>query len=483
MLLIATDRSSAVPVYRQICRRIAQLIDEGSLEPGERLPPTRNLASALGVHRSTVVRAYDECRAEGYLESTAGSYTRVRARARFPVAKGDCLRNVIDWDTAAIPDLGALPDLPSVPDGTIDFDTFSSDPVLSPVDMLKRCVKQAIADHGAEVLGYTDPKGWPPLRKSIAERLCLHGMSVAAEQILITNGAHQALDLVLRMLVRPDDSIAVEAPSYGMFHRLTRLHRIRVMEIPMTETGMDLEALGGTLTTGTVKLLYTMPNFQNPTGITTDQGHRERLIEMCESAGVPIVEDGFEEEMKYSGKAALPIKAIDTGGIVIYVGSFSKVVFSGLRVGWIAAPENAIARLAAIQQASCLSVNTLSQAALHRFCGDGQFDSYLRRIHTVYRRRMQRMLHGLEHSMPPSVSWTRPVGGYTLWLTVGGQGKESAIRDACSAAGVAIAPGQRFYASECSTHHFRLSIACVDEAQIDEGCRRLGEVLGSLRLS
>ena len=248
----------------------------------------------------------------------------------------------------------------------------------------------------------------------------------------------------------------------------------------MTPRGIDLDKLERSVSADRPKLVYTMPNFHNPMGITTDQAHRESLVDICESVRIPIVEDGFEEEMKYFGKAVLPLKSIDNGGIVFYVGSFSKVVFSGLRVGWIVASRKAIEHLATIQQASCLSVNTLIQSALERFCIDGQFDAHLRRIHKIYRHRMQNMLRGLSDYLPAGVSWTKPVGGYTLWLTIPeSAGEESVLHEKFRMAGVAIAPGRRFFVNKQKAPHFRISIACVDEGAIEEGCRRLGRVLSA----
>ena len=277
MLLLTIDRSSSTPFYKQICSRIITLIEEGSLGPGNKLPTSRNLAIAIGTNRSTVVRAYDECRAQGYLESTPGSYTRVRKRVREPTVRQSSDLNVIDWDER-IADRFHTTDtqtrIPKDPEGMIDFDTLAADPSLTPDAVLRRCIKNVLVRNKAAALDYTDPAGWRPLRISIAERLCQHGMAVAAEDVLITNGAQQALDLILRLLVKPGDCIAVEAPTYGMLHRLLRLHGIRPVEIRMTPRGMDLDELQRRVITDRPKLVYTMPNFHNPMGITTDQAHR-----------------------------------------------------------------------------------------------------------------------------------------------------------------------------------------------------------------
>ena len=493
MLLLELDPSSPVPAYLQIRDRIVALIDDGSLRPGDRLPPTRVLAESVGVHRSTVLRAFDEIRALGYLESRSGSYTTVRHRARPPATAADEAElpefPLIDWRQAAAEASHGAPlrDAPwaleAVPDGLIDFERLAADPALAPSDDLRRCLKSVLVHSGPTTLDYAEPGGRQPLRESISLRLRSHGVSASAGEILITNGAQQALDLVLRLLTRPGDKVVVEAPTYGMFHPLLQLHGLQPIEIPMRDDGMDLDVLEKELQTTLPRLLYTMPNFHNPTGVTTNQAHRERLLSICERRRIPLIEDGFEEEMKYFGKAVLPIKSMDSRGLVLYVGTFSKVVFPGLRVGWIAAHREAIAHLTRIQHVSCLAANTLAQAAAERFCNRGEFEAHLRRIHRAYRRRMETMLGALERHLPPTIRWTRPSGGYTLWLGLPDPlDAEQEICDDLAKAGVKVSPGRWYFADPPARAHLRLSIACVDEAGIEEGCRRLGQVLAGKRL-
>lgn len=485
MILIAIDRASSTPAYLQIRDRIVALIDEGTLRAGDRLPPSRDLADVIGVHRSTVVRAYDEIRALGCLESRPGGYTTVRRRARpLTTAIGkDAKSGVFDWSDRSgmlesdVRPLGPTPSRTDGGDAIIDFERLAPDPRLAPCDDLRRCFKRALVRGGPAVVDYSDPTGWRPLREFVSSRLRAHGVVTSAEEILITYGAQHAIDLVLRMRVREGEQVVVESPTYGMAHTLLRLHRVRPIEVPMLAHGMDLDALEQLLRRDHPKLLYTMPNFHNPTGVTTTQAHRERLLALCESAGVPLLEDGFEEEMKYGGQAVLPIKAMDAKGVVLYVGTLSKVVFPGLRVGWIAAPRDAITLLSAIAHASCLAPNTLAQAAVERFCRGGDLETHLKRTHRIYRRRMKTMLQSLEAHLPPSVKWTRPAGGYTVWLTLPGRAEdEQRWCDRLADAGVRVAPGGIFYGNVPAEPHLRLSVACVDEEQIREGCRRMGRI-------
>lgn len=496
MLPLVPDPRSPVPAYLQVRDRIVALVESGALQPGERLPPSRTLAIAAGLHRSTIVRAYEELRALGYLDSRPGGWTTVRRRAR-PVAGAAGMAGpaasdagyAIDWDRASRPRAKALAGHPALegdaqpcPPGSVDFARLAADPALAPHDELRRCLKAVLARNRGAALDYAHPAGWPPLREAIARRLLAHGVSAASDGIVVTAGAQQALDVVLRLLTAPGDHVVVESPTYGMAHALLRLHGIRPLEVPMRDDGLDLDRLGrllarrgGRASNGRPRLLYTMPSFQNPTGITTGQAHRERLLALCEEHRLPLVEDGFEEEMKYLGRAVLPIKSLDARGSVLYVGTFSKVVFPGLRLGWIAAPPAAARRLVDLLHATSLATPTLAQAAVARFVAGGAYESYLRRAHGVYRRRLRALMQGLDEHLPPGCEWTRPEGGYTLWLKLPpGGGDEATQVERIARAGVRVAPGSRFCLRPPARPAVRLSVACVDDAMIAEGCRRLG---------
>ncbi len=490
MLLIDIDRAGGVPAYRQIVDQVVRLVDGGALAPGARLPPTRTLAGPLGVHRSTVLRAYAELWALGYLESRPGSYSTVRQRAR-PVATSPGAggaappRPAVDWERAATPaarrahaDIQRQERARAAGPGVIDLARLSADSRLAPQDEIRACLREALARQGAGILDYGDARGYPPLRETISRRMRAHGVAVSPDEVLVTNGAQQGIDLVLRLLARPGDGVAVESPTYSMAIGLLRLHDVALREIPMRADGMDLDALERSLARGRPAFVYTVPNFHNPTGITTGQPHRERLLALCEAHRVPLVEDGFEEEMKYFGKAVLPVKSMDARGAVIYLGTFSKVIFPGLRVGWIAAPRECVERLYAVQRFTNLGGNTLAQAMAAAFCATGRYEAYLRRVHQVYRRRMQALLDGLREHMPPGVEWTEPAGGYTLWLRVPrAAGSEEELDARFLRDGVKTVPGSLFYARPDGEPGFRLSISCATEDELAEACRRLGRTL------
>jgi DNA-binding transcriptional MocR family regulator len=435
-----------------------------------------------------VYRAYQELWALGYLESRPGSYSTVRGRLKPPGAAAAQPSGKRPWEALCPPesrrvhqdhqDLLRLMPRPD-PVRVISFAGLSADRELCPARQLRGAIREVLLRSGKSLLDYGDPQGYGPLREVIARRMRIHGVSVVPEEVLVTGGSQHALDLVLRLLGRPGSLAAVESPTYSHVLPLFRFQGIRFLELPMREDGLDLDALERRLKKQRPSLLYTIPNFHNPTGITTSQAHRERLLALCEGNEVPLVEDGFEEEMKYFGKAVLPVKSMDTAGIVIYLGTFSKVVFPGLRVGWIAGEREIVQRLLSLSRFSSLSGNQVTQAAVARFCEDGRYEQHLRRVHRAYRSRMTAMLRSLRQHLPSKrVSWTQPAGGYTLWVTLDKPPEdEGALLKCLDHHGVAAAAGSLFFPERPRGLCFRLSVSNQTEEQIEEGCRRLGRAL------
>ncbi|MBW1722737.1 MAG: PLP-dependent aminotransferase family protein [Deltaproteobacteria bacterium] len=490
-LLIKLNPKANIPIYRQIMDQIIGLIDTGALKPGAHLPSTRDLAHKLGLNRSTVYRAYQELWALGYVESQPGSYSTVRKRTR--IVSGDLPREdgVMDWHQKSTPggralyeSLAAETTLIRSASGSdlVNFMPLSPDNRLFPLDDFRKCMNQALHEEGTDLLQYGDVLGYGPLRAFIAERMQQHSVSVSTDEILITTGAQGAIELLLHLLTEPGADVALGAPTYSRAIALFRLFKVNMVEVPVGHDGMDLDMLEGLLQKTRPRFVYTIPNFHNPMGITTEQAHRERLLEICEASRVPLVEDGFEEEMKYFGKTVLPIKSMDHRGVVIYLGTFSKVLFPGLRIGWVAADRGCIERLAAIQQAQILSGNLLGQAALTRFCRSGRYDMHIKRMHRIYRKRMQVALKAMKEAyLPNQVLWTRPAGGYTLWIELNGLDMEDETLFRFMAdRGILISPGSHHFCNPPDRLGFRISIAHLEETDIQEGISRLGMALWDL---
>jgi GntR family transcriptional regulator/MocR family aminotransferase len=491
-MLLNIDRKHDTPLYSQIISGIKSLADEGALAPGAALPSTRSLAKKLGVDRTTVCRAYEELTAQGYLDSRPGSYTRVRKRGR-EAACDPGRKSAINWDAAVSKEARRISETfahysPEKTSGgktlprPVDLASLDPDTRLFPVKELMRSIRKVMSAPGAGgpgqgSLNYAAYQGYPPLRDTISQRMRLHGVSVSADEILITNGAQQAIDLASRLFASDGAAVALEAPTYSIALPLFRFCGLKLKPVPMTPRGMDLEALAKLLSREKVGFVYSVPNFQNPTGITTDHDHREKLLALCLAHRVPLVEDGFEEDMKYFGKVALPIKSMDDHNIVIYIGTFSKALFPGLRIGWMAADRECVRRLTAIKRFADLSTGHFVQCVMNDFCRAGSYDLHLRRLHKVYRKRLAACLKAMDEHLPKTATWTKPLGGYTLWVKMPVRMTERDMSGLMAKQGVSVSFGGYYFPDSRESEYFRLSIAKLDEDEIREGIARLGKAL------
>lgn len=488
MILIQVDKSKQQPLFQQILEQLKQHIESGDLLPGENLPSTRKLSEMLGVHRTTVYRAYEELWAAGYLEAIAGGYSRVRQRNSLVITKSEPANSLINWGNYFSETANRLaqtfPTAIPLSNEILDFGPLSPDSDLLPVDDFRRCLNQVLQTEGAGLLQYGNPLGYEPLRKYLAKQMRQHGIATQTDEIMLTNGMQNGIELVLRLLTNPGDCIITESPSYASALSLIRYMDLHVIGVPMTPDGMDLDLMEQQLQTQHARLIYTIPTFQNPTGMSSSQAHREQLLALCEKYKVPLVEDGFEEEMKYFGKAVLPIKSMDKQQMVIYLGTFSKVLFPGIRVGWIVAPTQLISRLGMMKQVAELSGSPLTQAAVHQFCKQGLYELHKKRLHRVYRKRMQQLLQACREFLPANqIQYTKPDGGYLTWFTLLHPGiNEDELIRLLRDARVAVSPGSRFFPCKPERVHFRLSIAHRNEEDIREGIRRIGEIVKDLKI-
>lgn len=499
MLLINMDICGSEPKYKNIIREILAHIEGGRLNPGDRLPSTRSLAQALGLHRSTVMLAYQELWSQGYITMRAGARPTVRLRPLPEICTHHREEALIDWDVQGVPTerlpnpLSALENSCHAARNPIDFSRLEMDHRLYPLVRINACLSEILRTLPQEMLGYGDAAGYLPLREYLSRYLGRHGIAADTEDILITNGTQHSLDLILRLLACPGQEVIIEEPTYGSFLRLLKLHNLTPVSIPMNKDGMDLDALEDHLRTcNSVQLpamIYTMPNFQNPTGITTSQPHRERLLSIAERFKIPLVEDGFEEEMKYQGMVTLPIKSMDKQGVVLYCGTFSKTLAPGMRTGWIAADRNCICRLTQLIRITEFSPTQLLHGAIWRLCEEGTYNRHLSRMHRVFRKRMRTALSSLQEHIPKSyATWEEPAGGYLIWMRLE-QPSESAPltysqwESTLADASLKFHMGNTCFSGEISDIFLRISIATLDEDEIKEGILRLSTALAKLHQS
>lgn len=489
--LIQLDRSSREPIRIQLVNKIRELIDQDVIKVDSALPATRILAQQLGISRFTVSLAYEELQILGYLKTRQGSYHYVQKR-RKEVEYDSERKSLICWDKIAseateklffsyqrnLADIQTRLDSPN--SSVINFSEFRLEPDLFPLEDFKKSMNHILVNHGKESLDSCPPKGNFFLREYIAQRSRLHGISTTAEEILITNGSQQALDLIIRLLAKPTKTAVIEAPTYFNIFPLLRLSPLKTLAIPMMPDGVDLRALEMFSKKEEICFVYTIPNFHNPTGITTSHQHREELLNICMKNRIPIIEDGFEEEMKYFGKLPLPIKSIDEKNIVIYLGTFSKILFPGLRIGWIIADRACIERLTALKRVSDLRCSNLVQAVLYHFCNEGFYDRHLKKLYRIFRKRMAMTLELMHDHFPNSVSWTHPSGGFTIWVKMKESFSAQDLKKHLMKYGVMVSPGEYYFPKKIQSEFFRIAIARTSNDQTKEGIIRLGKALKEL---
>ena len=489
MLQLTINRNSPESIFIQLVNQIIELIEKDVITKGYRLPATRQLARKTGVNRSTIVRVYEELWARGYVDSRMGSYTRVRKRKKIVLPnnesrgsneeEGFAMNYLAGSDHINVRNFTRL--ITADTQGVVNLQRLEPDPGLVNRKLFGSCFRQAINDNKFDLFGYCHPRGYEPLRNTIIKQMQLHSINSSDENILITNGSQNSLQLLFQAFLRKDENIVIESPTYSMIIPLIHQYGARVFEIPVRKDGLDINALRNIMEKHQIRLIYTMPTLHNPTGITMSQKKREELLQLCERHGTIIIEDSFEEELKYFGKTHLPIKSMDSRGVVIYLGTFSKVLSPGLRTGWIIGNPNFISRLTDLKTAFDLTSNTLSQVLLYRFCIAHGYELHIRKLSRVFRKRMNIALKALRLYLPHGkAQWYEPLGGFLIWLRIITKRKDINFEEYFGSYGVRVSNGNSFFYSPAENDHIRISISKSSETEIEEGIRRIGQGLQQL---
>jgi GntR family transcriptional regulator/MocR family aminotransferase len=481
---IPIDRQHAAPLYQQIETFLRQSIVAGTLAPTTRLPAARQVAHDLGVSRITVENAYAALEADGLVERRAGSGTYVLQPDTLPLSGGGGSADWPLWQHDAMSATGLGPmstpaerTPPARHPHTISFTGFG-DPRRFPVDEFYRAIKDVMRRDGSAALEFDDRHGYGPLRATIAHVLASQGVQAQAESVLITSGSQQALMLAAQILLKPGDVVLVERPTYDLALELFRAQRLKIIGCPTDAAGMQTESLEPLLQQHHPKLIYTIPNFQNPTGACLSLPRRRQLIALADRYNIPILEDDFVGDLRYEGRAQPALKALDPGGRVLYVGTFSKMIMPGLRVGFLVAEGPIFELLAQLKRVHDLMTSTLTQRALEVYVTVGRYQAHVRRSCQAYRRRRDAIVHAIERELPGGVQVVSPQGGLFVWLRLPEGMSALRLLPLAAGEGVEYAPGPRFFPQPADGERFmRLNFATQTPEDIDEGIRRLGRAM------
>lgn len=484
---VTINREINTPVYIQIFEQVRRQILSGELLPGYRLPPERKLAESLGVNRTTVLNAYRELKAEGLVGSQVGNGTIVLSYPDEELNSGNISSHEPAWnqifsqysnnfDSFMVKDLLALASRKDV----ISFATGIASPEAGPIQVLKGIEQELITKKDYRALLHTPTEGFTSLREAVCGLMNKRGVFCQYDEVMLLSGSQQGIDLAARILIDPGDIVVVEEPSFFPAIQAFTTTGARLIGIPMDDKGMRIDILEQLLQRYRPKLIYTIPTFQNPSGIEMELDRRKRLVELAYKYRVLIVEDDAYGELCYEGHSLPMLKSMDNDGYVIYLSTFSKSVYPGLRLGWIVAHKKVVNKFAAAKQIMDLHSSSLSQWIIERFITSGSFESHIHKICREYKGRRDAMYDALSKYAPKDMIWNRPRGGYYIWCKLPIGVSASKLISKAAERKVAFVPGNPFFTSGQGDDFIRLNFTFAALKDINEGIKRLCEAIKEL---
>ncbi len=481
--LSGLQRAGSVSITQQLVDRITAAIEAGELEPGAKLPPTRELAELAGVNHLTAARVYRKLAELGFVSASVGRGTFVRALTpASSTSHGD------DWQVYALP-----PDELTYSEQVLS-DTFTlagRDDVISlaigwpaprnyPTEALARITAEVFEEEGGNALSYLPAQGLFDLREQIAARGRKFGYAEDADEVVITQGAQQAIALCAQATLEPGDVAVIESPTFiGMMTAL-RGTRARVIGVPVDEDGFDVDALERLLARHEVKLVGLQTACQNPTGRNLSEERRARLAELAVERNFFILEDRVYADMNFEGRFVRSLRELAPAH-VLYVNSLSKVVGGGLRAGWVAARGPVRDRLATLKLDADFHSPTLIQHIVARWLATGAYDRHVKHTMPFYRERRDALLASLERHLSGEYHVDPPAGGHHLWVTLTRPLDERTLYAEAARHGVTFTPGGAVTAERRSQTSFRLSFSLLEPEELDEGVRRLARAIREVR--
>ena len=385
--------------------------------------------------------------------------------------------------SSAIRELLKLTEQPDI----ISFGGGLPAPDVFPVEEFNAACDRVLRNHGAMALQYSTTEGYLPLREMIARHSARYGIKITPENVLITSGSQQALDLLGKIFIDPGDRILVESPTYLAAIQAWNAYGAEFISVPMDSDGMNTDHLEEALRAGP-KFIYVLPNFQNPTGETLSIARRRTLIELADQYGVPVVEDDPYGQLRYEGEHLPSIVVLDSQyqdddtacyrGNVIYLSTFSKTLAPGLRLGWVVAPPEVISKLVQAKQGADLHTATFNQLVAFEVSRGGFLDRHIHTIREVYGERRDLMMAAMDREFPPEVSWTHPEGGLFLWGTLPGYMDAKDLLKTCLERKVAFVPGESFHPTGGGKNTMRINFSNATHEEIELGIQRLGTSIG-----
>lgn len=352
-------------------------------------------------------------------------------------------------------------------------------PELFPVEGIKQAAIKTMDEMGRAALQYASTEGFPALRQKIADRMkAKNNVDTDVDHILVTSGSQQGLDFSARVFLNKDDVVLLESPSYLGAVNAFKACEPRFIEVPTDNNGMKMDELEKILaTTENIKMIYVIPDFQNPSGRTWTLDRRLKFMELINKFEIPVVEDNPYGELRFENENMPSLKSLDTKGLIIFLGTFSKIFAPGYRLGWVCAHEDILAKYNFMKQASDLQASTIGQMETNTFLDMYSLDDHVEKIKSVYRVRRDCMLSAMDEFFPKECTWTRPDGGLFTWVVLPEYMNAKELAPQCLEKKVAYVPGGSFFPNGGHENTFRMNYSCMPEDKIVEGIKRIGEVI------
>jgi len=472
------------PRFRQIARAIEADVRRGRLRPGDELPGTRTLAEELGVHRNTVAAAYAELAATGWISASRGKGTFVArdlpddelsSRAATPVLASP------GFPLEPVPH-GRRDEWPSPRRGVLAL-TGAADARLLPIDELGRAYRRAARSLRATAGHYADGRGHPRLLAALAEMLATRRGIGREREILVTRGSQMGLFLLIEVLFRPGDAVAVEDPGYEFGWSAFRRRGIELLPVPVDAEGLRVDALRALVEKRPVRAVLTTPSPQYPTTVSLSASRRRALLDLAAERRFAVIEDDFAHASRFEGPQPLPLASEDARGVVVYLGTLSKVWMPSVRLGYVVAAPRLIGELVSVRQLVDVCGDPVLEVAMAELLEDGALERHFRRMRAVMRSRRDALMAGLREELGGAVRFREPSGGTQLWVEVDDAIDVDAWAAAALARGVLFVTGNRFFARPDPPPCLMLGFATLDEGELREAVRRMARGLSDLRAS
>jgi GntR family transcriptional regulator/MocR family aminotransferase len=470
------DEKGTDPLYRQIYLQLRHRILEGHLPPGTRLPPSRKLAAFCGIGRITVTQAYKQLETEGFVNSRPGAGTFVAEKlSQDPALLAEDVFN---------PDLSSwgrrLQSAPNTPRREkqrldIDFGFGRSFPHIFPYDVWRRLLARYLSTDDVMLSRYGSPLGFYPLREALASYLAhQRGVICTPEQVVIVSGAQQALDILARLLFNAGDKIVVETPGYNHAYRLFQAHGALLHPLAVDEHGLPVNDLPQE---DSFRAVFVTPSHQFPRGGSLRLDRRLKLLAWARQQGALILEDDYDSELRYDGRPLSALQGLDESGHVVYLGTFSKVLFPALRLGYVVLPKSLLDPFSHTLALVDRGAPTLTQAAVADFISEGYFERHLRRLRLAYGERREALVTALDTELAGEVSFSRVPAGLHIMIHLHPDCEEAEVVQKAAFAGVGIYPGAPYYLHRPAPPSILLGFSGLNKEQIQEGVSRLAAVI------